>query len=110
MNMGYLDTLVREYMRSEWMNKRRVTNEFQAREELLGCGMVYTYRHGTTEPLCTYMDKERTFTNTNPLILDAAGMPHKTIIMPPEGADIFVKNGMGQYIGSVSAAPPDFEL
>jgi hypothetical protein len=110
MSMGYLDRLVRDYMRSEWMNKRRVTNEFQAREELLGGGMVYSYRHGTTEPLCTYMDKERTTANTNPVVLDAAGMPYKAIVLPLEGSDVVVADGTGRFIEKASAVGPDFEI
>jgi len=39
----------------------------------LGC--VFTYAAGTTTPLATYTDGTGTTANSNPILLDAAGMP-----------------------------------
>lgn len=50
----------------------------QVREELgtgpLAGGKIYTYEAGTTTPLATYQDLAGATANTNPVILDSAGM------------------------------------
>lgn len=50
----------------------------QVREELgtgpLAGGKIYTYEAGTSTPLATYQDLAGSTANTNPVILDSAGM------------------------------------
>lgn len=50
----------------------------QLRDELgadtLSGGKIYTYEAGTSTPLVTYQDRNGATANTNPVILDSAGM------------------------------------
>lgn len=43
-------------------------------DEVLAGGKIYTYEAGTTTPLVTYQDLDGEVENTNPVILDDAGM------------------------------------
>lgn len=43
-------------------------------DEVLSGGKIYTYEAGTTTPLVTYQDLGGEVENTNPVILDSAGM------------------------------------
>ena len=50
----------------------QLRDEFGA--EALSGGKIYTYEAGTTTPLATYQDLAGATANTNPVILDSAGM------------------------------------
>ena len=54
----------------------------------LAGGLLYSYEAGTTTPAVTYTTAAGTITNTNPIVLDAAGRPPSEIWL--DGAYKFV--------------------
>lgn len=70
---GWLDQLVRDHMRSEWVNHGRALNEPQSREDLLCGASLHSYENGTYRPTSLFMDAERTTLWPSPVIFSSHG-------------------------------------
>ena len=97
------------YMRSQWANRRRGINEFQAREELLGGASIYSHEAGNATPTPTFMDAARTVCNTNPVRLPISG-EIREIFLPKESFGLTIRSLIGEPIAKVDNCGPDFEL
>lgn len=68
-----LTDLVDMYATSQWKNFSREIGHHEAREELLGLGVIRFFEEGTTTHSYVYADKDLEMYHTNPLILSAYG-------------------------------------
>jgi len=71
--MGLLDSIIKGYIESEWLNNHRQINEPMAREEIFGCGAIYVFENGSTIPQDTYQDHLLSCANAWPVIFDSRG-------------------------------------
>ena len=84
--------------------------------EKLSGGKVYTYEAGTTTPLATYQDLAGATANTNPVILDSAGMAvirqtdgvaYKWVVTDADDNTLFTRDNITVGVSSsASAAAP----
>ena len=91
----------------------QVRDEFGA--EALAGGKIHTYEAGTTTPLATYQDLAGATANTNPVILDSAGMAiirqtdgvaYKWVVTDADDNVLFTRDNItvGQSASSSSSA------
>lgn len=71
--------------------------------EKLSGGKIYTYEAGTTTPLATYQDLAGSTANTNPVILDSAGMAvirqtdgvaYKWVVFDADDNELFTRDNI----------------
>ena len=92
----------------------------QVRDELgadaLAGGKIYTYEAGTTTPLATYQDLAGATANTNPVILDSAGMAvirqtdgvaYKWVVTDADDNTLFTRDNITVGVSS-SASGDDY--
>ena len=73
---------------------------FSAAGVPLAGGFVFTYAAGTTNQLATYTDSSGTSLNSNPVVLDSAGMA--SIWLGPNTYDIVVQDSTGAQLYAVN--------
>lgn len=82
--------------------------------DVLSGGKIYTYEAGTTTPLATYTDLAGASANTNPVILDSAGMAeirqtdgvaYKWVIYDSDDNELWSRDNI--VVGTSSSASSD---
>ena len=79
---------------------------FDNNGNVLSGGKIYTYQAGTTTPAATYTNNLGSATNTNPIVLDAAGRVPQEIWFPVGSKFKFVvKTSIETLIGTYDNIP-----
>ena len=69
-----IDSLLESYIKRIWRTRRESINKHQARDELLGGGLFYFYKKGSSESLNTFTAPYALYPNPNPIHLDSYGV------------------------------------
>lgn len=104
MKLTDFSDLVRDFIRDQWVNFRRLIIEPQAREELFGGGRIYFYHHGTKTQANVYIDDSLSIPLPNPVMFNSAGEAPPIVKKPDDRLDVEVVNRHGQAIVIFSPA------
>ena len=104
-----LSQVVRDWIKSQWLNFRRALTEPQGTEELLCGASIGFYKPGTTEPVMVYADEALLVAHPNPVVANSSGeFPPIFVEDPNEQVAMRLNNIRGQIIMSADDARPFF--
>lgn len=106
MNLDF-SGLVRDWIKSQWLNFRRAFIEPQATEELLRGAQVEFYKPGTTERITVFADADLAVAHPSTIVADSRGaFPEVFVADPSEQIAMRLTDLKGQVIMSTEDARP----
>lgn len=104
-----LSQVVRDWIKSQWLNFRRALTEPQGTEELLCGAYIGFYKPGTTESAAIFADEALLTVHPNPVVADSRGeFPPIFVENPDEQIAMRLFNMRGEIIMSAEDARPFF--
>jgi hypothetical protein len=86
---------VREYIKKQWVIKRRPLTFDQGQEEYLSRAKLFFYEKGTVRPLETFSDQAMKHPQKHPITPDRAGDFPRVFIKATTGYKVSVTNRIG---------------